>query len=61
MGRPSHDSSSDEWPKLITQDELDVMREDELLEFIRETIDQLNKLGDRLEAYAKIHPSVEDL
>lgn len=33
--------------------ELEAMREDELLDFIRDTVRQLNKLGDRLETYAR--------
>lgn len=37
----------------VSARELDSMREDELLAFIEETVIQLNKLGDRLESYAK--------
>lgn len=38
---------------VVTIAELKNMREHELLDFIRDTVAQLNKLGDRLEAYAK--------
>lgn len=34
-------------------DELKTMREDELLAFIRDTVTQLEALGDRLETYAR--------
>lgn len=37
----------------VTADELKKMREQELLEFIRETVIQLNNLGDRLDTYAR--------
>lgn len=33
--------------------EIEEMHEDDLLELIRETVSQLNNLGDRLESYAK--------
>jgi hypothetical protein len=32
-------------------DELKLLKEEELLEFVRRTVDQLNMLGDRLEDY----------
>lgn len=36
------------------------LRDDELLDFIRETVGQLNKLADRLEVYAIYHEVIDD-
>lgn len=36
----------------VTVEKLQQLREEELVAFIRETVAQLNQLGDRLESYA---------
>jgi hypothetical protein len=33
---------------------MEAMKEDAIIDLIRETVAQLNKLGDRLEEYAKV-------
>lgn len=44
--------AEDVTPETEFEDHLEVLREDQLLELIRETVEQLNNLGDKLEAHA---------